>query len=464
MTATPVTAAALLWAYDAATRFGLRWRPRTLLAVVTGLTVLAVVPVLALALLVGRLGAATDVTPPWPALGAAWAVWQLAHTAVSQKREELTAPVLAPLMRAVDLGMPQWFLVRFAVPAVVKGLFTGLAASGLLVGNGADSTWAAPTLLVIAAGTAAELALMAQLMTHQRGPRQLLTAVLLCLVGALALALVSTSTLPRQLGLVGACAALTGLAAAELRTVAGAAWVPARTRRHRHRTALPLWVPVAVRTLVVLRLGCWVPPVRALLLRFLTLAVLLCVALVAARTSIPEIGTVVARNGESAARVVTLGALLPALAITDTGVSWYGVRSRCYQLRAAWEAGACGYGLTVGSTLAHLLDGLLVSGAVSLVCLALAAPPTAAGLLLPVGASLAGPLGSALVPAPQLPDGRCRSSLAGALAGMALLGPHLYAVLTPSAAALPVTATVVLLGGLPRVSLMVIRNASFSIV
>ncbi|RJF42555.1 hypothetical protein D4740_06375 [Actinomyces sp. 2119] len=461
MTATPVTAAALLWAYDAATRFGLRWRPRTLLAVVTGLTVLAVVPVLALALLVGRLCAAVDLTPPWPALAAAWAVWQLAHTALSQKREELTAPVLAPFMRAVDLGMPQWFLVRFTVPAVVKGAFTVLAASGLLVGSGADSTWAAPSLLVIAAGTAAELGLMAQLMTHQRGPRQLLTAVLLCLVGALALA---PSMLPSQLGLAGACTALTGLAAAELRTVAGTTWVPVRARRRRRRTPLSARTPVAVRTLVVLRLGCWVPPVRALLVRSLTLALLLCVVLVAARASVPDIGTVVARNGEAAARVVALGAVLPALTITEAGVSWYGVRSRCYQLRAAWEAGACGYGLAVGSTLAHLLDGLLISSAVGLTCFALAVPPTAAVLLLPVGASLAGPLGSALVPAPQLPDGRCRSSLAGALAGMGLLGPHLYSVLTPSAAALPVTATIVLLGGLPWVSLMVIRNASFSIV
>ena len=48
-------AAALLWAYDIGSKFGIAWRPRTILLMLGMVAVLGLVPTLALALWVGRL-------------------------------------------------------------------------------------------------------------------------------------------------------------------------------------------------------------------------------------------------------------------------------------------------------------------------------------------------------------------------------------------------------------------------
>ena len=65
-------AAALLWAYDIGSRFGIAWRPRTILMMLGMVAVLGLVPALALALWVGRLLNAVQVFLPWapsPLLG-----------------------------------------------------------------------------------------------------------------------------------------------------------------------------------------------------------------------------------------------------------------------------------------------------------------------------------------------------------------------------------------------------------
>jgi len=49
-------AAALLWAYDIGSKFGIAWRPRTILLMLGMVAVLGLVPTLALALWVGRRG------------------------------------------------------------------------------------------------------------------------------------------------------------------------------------------------------------------------------------------------------------------------------------------------------------------------------------------------------------------------------------------------------------------------
>lgn len=128
-------AAALLWAYDIGSRFGIAWRPRTILLMLGMVAVLGLVPALALALWVGRLLNTIEVFVPWVSLATAWTVWTTVRVLVTQEREELTAPSLGPFMRAVDLSLGSWFGVRFAAPTLLEALYGCLLFSGLLWGG-----------------------------------------------------------------------------------------------------------------------------------------------------------------------------------------------------------------------------------------------------------------------------------------------------------------------------------------
>lgn len=128
-------AAALLWAYDIGSRFGIAWRPRTILLMLGMVAVLGLVPALALALWVGRLLNTIEVFVPWVSLATAWTVWTTVRVLVTQEREELTAPSLGPFMRAVDLSLGSWFTVRFATPVLLEALYGCVVLGGLLWGG-----------------------------------------------------------------------------------------------------------------------------------------------------------------------------------------------------------------------------------------------------------------------------------------------------------------------------------------
>ena len=76
---------------------------------------------------------------------------------------------------------------------------------------------------------------------------------------------------------------------------------------------------------------------------------------------------------------------------------------------------------------------------------------------------LAGALGYAMFAAPELPDGRTRMSLLGALAGFLLAAPGAAVGLNPGFPYLAVLLLLVVFGGLVWMSMKVIDNASFSI-
>ena len=113
--------------------------------------------------------------------------------------------------------------------------------------------------------------------------------------------------------------------------------------------------------------------------------------------------------------------------------------------------------------MAHLVDGAVVTVGILALCAGLGCAPSLEALLLPTATQLAGALGYAMFATPELPDGRARTSLAGALAGVLLAAPGLVAALNPGFAHLAVLLPIVLFGGLAWMSMKVVENASFSI-
>lgn len=216
-------------------------------------------------------------------------------------------------------------------------------------------------------------------------------------------------------------------------------------------------------TVVVLRRGTWVPPVRSMTIRLVVLCLLLGTLAASLRFAMPWLSVLLGHVVPMLTTAMAVAGFLMSLALGDMGVCWFGVQSCRRQLRVAWESGASLTQLAIGSSLTHLLDGVVVTVGVLALCAGLGCAPSLEVLLLPTTTQLAGALGYAMFAAPELPDGRARTSLAGALAGVLLAAPGLVAALNPGFAHLAVLLPIVLFGGLAWMSMKVIDNASFSI-
>ena len=454
-------AAALLWAYDIGSKFGIAWRPRTILLMLGMVAVLGLVPTLALALWVGRLLNTIEVFVPWVSLATAWTVWTTVRVLVTQEREELTAPSLGPFMRAVDLSLGSWFGVRFAAPTLLEALYGCLLFSGLLWGVSATPETVVATFAMFLGGYVARLGLMAQLAIRDIGWRHLTFCLLLGALCVTAVALPwSQAGVPLTLLLLAiAVAAWRGLHRLA-HTTSPAAMT---TRRRRSRGCRLLALPAWAMTVVVLRRGTWVPPVRSMTIRLVVLCLLLAALAASIRFTIPWLNILLGHVTPILTNTMAVAGFLMSLPLGDMGVCWFGVRSCRRQLRAAWESGASLRHLALGSAMAHLVDGAVVTVGILALCAGLGCAPSLEALLLPTTTQLAGALGYAMFAAPELPDGRARTSLAGALAGVLLAAPGLVVALNPGFAHLAVLLPIVLFGGLAWMSMKVVENASFSI-
>lgn len=455
-------AAALLWAYDIGSRFGINWRPRTILLMLGVVAALGLVPALALALWTGRLLNAVQVFLPWGSLTAVWTMWTAARVLVTREREELTAPDLGPFMRAVDLSLDNWFAIRFATPMLLEALYGCVVLGGLLWGVSAALETTVAAFAMLLGGYVARLGLMSQLAVQNTGWRHIALGLLL------GFACVTVAILPWSQAGVPLALLLLAITAATghgLRRLACATWPAATMTRHRrsrrgHRLlALPTWA----MTVVVLRLGTWVPPVRSMTIRLVVLCLLLGTLAASLRFAMPWLSVLLGHVAPMLTTTMAVAGFLMSLALGDTGVCWFGVRSCRRQLRVAWESGASLTQLAIGSSLTHLLDGVVVTVGVLALCAGLGCTPSLEVLLLPMTTHLAGALGYAMFAAPELPDGRTRMSLLGALAGFLLAAPGAAVGLNPGFPYLAVLLLLVVFGGLVWMSMKVIDNASFSI-
>lgn len=316
-------AAALLWAYDIGSRFGITWRPRTILLMLGMAAALGLVPALALALWTGRLLNAVQVFLPWGSLTAAWTMWTAARVLVTREREELTAPELGPFMRAVDLSLGNWFTIRFATPMLLEALYGCVVLGGLLWGISAALETTVAAFAILLGGYVARLGLMSQLAIQNTGWRHTALGLLL---GA---ACVIVAVLPWSRAGVPLALLLLAIAAATghgLRRLARATW-PAvtmtrhrRSRRGRRLLALPTWA----MTVVMLRRGTWVPPVRSMTIRLVVLCLLLGTLAASLRFAMPWLSVLLGHVTPMLTTTMAVAGFLMSLALGDTGVCWFG--------------------------------------------------------------------------------------------------------------------------------------------
>lgn len=316
-------AAALLWAYDIGSRFGITWRPRTILLMLGMAAALGLVPALALALWTGRLLNAVQVFLPWGSLTAAWTMWTAARVLVTREREELTAPELGPFMRAVDLSLGNWFTIRFATPMLLEALYGCVVLGGLLWGISAALETTVAAFAILLGGYVARLGLMSQLAIQNTGWRHTALGLLL---GA---ACVIVAVLPWSRAGVPLALLLLAIAAATghgLRRLARATW-PAvtmtrhrRSRRGRRLLALPTWA----MTVVMLRRGTWVPPVRSMTIRLVALCLLLGTLAASLRFAMPWLSVLLGHVAPMLTTTMAVAGFLMSLALGDTGVCWFG--------------------------------------------------------------------------------------------------------------------------------------------
>ena len=310
-------------------------------------------------------------------------------------------------------------------------------------------------------GYVARLGLMSQLAVQNTGWRHLALGLLL---GA---ACVTVAVLPWPRVGVPLTLLLLAIAVAAWRSLHRLAHAtsPAAmtTRRRRSRGCRLLALPAWAMTVVVLRRGTWVPPVRSMTIRLVVLCLLLGTLAASLRFTMPWLNVLLGHVAPILTNTMAVVGFLMFLPLGDMGVCWFGVRSCRRQLRAAWESGASLRHLALGSAMAHLVDGAVVTVGILALCAGLGCAPSLEALLLPTATQLAGALGYAMFATPELPDGRARTSLAGALAGVLLAAPGLVAALNPGFAHLAVLLPIVLFGGLAWMSMKVVENASFSI-
>lgn len=451
--------AAYLWAYDLGSRLGINWRPKTILLVLLGSSILFLVPSLAVGLWAGRMLAALEVSLPWGTLAAVWALWGAVRITITQKREELTASGLAPLLRAIDLGLPSWFCVRFAVPAFVEAIYVFLAFSGLMWGGGAAEGDVISAFAVLIAGYAARLGLMAQLAVRYTGFAHL--ALLLLIVGTCLLA--GSITWPKyQLLLLPLLLGIAILLIKSINQLAKASWWITLPKRHRAVSRKEVTLPSWYVTTWNLRRGTWVPPLRSAILRLIILSALTGGFFGIVRLSFPQLNELLRSVPQVANNGLVWVAFLISLTLGSMGVTWFGVRSRRYQLRLAWECGAKAAHLGIGSALAHVPDGVAMTFCLGFVSATLGVMPEISMLILPIETVLATALGYALFATPELPDGSVRTSLLGTIVGFVLAIPALLMAINPTFYAISTIFVMTLFGGLSWVSMQVIKKASYS--
>lgn len=451
--------AALLWAYDTSGQWGLTWRPRTLLRILGLFSVLGVVPAFAIGMIAGQFVSSIDLVFPVVLIAAAWNVWGIVRIVVGRNREELSSPPLAHFFTAIDLRFISWFTVRFVLLMILEALYVALVLGGFLHGYKADLGTGLLAYLVLFLGYVTRLAVSAQLAEHLGGLLHAATLLLGVLPFAVVLFLTGN----------GLWTTLSGLAILSVAAVAHAIGLLRRdqgrfafTSRRPHRVPVlngPQWWG----TVLALRTGVWVPPVRALTVRVMTLCILLASTIFLGRMASVSVDTVFEMAKPALQQWLTYGAFLLGYMLSDFGVCWYGVRSRCRELRVAWEAGATGTGLVIGSVVAHLADGVLVLTGISFMALGLGLAITAQLVLATFSAVLASACGYALFAASKFPDGRARLSLAGTLAGVIMGVPALIGVRNSSLLWLAAVFLVLLIGGLAWATRKVIADASFSI-
>lgn len=450
-----------LWAFDVLTRWGIPARPGTLLTCIAVGAPLGIVPAAALGLTGGRFLAAVPALLPWTLLAALWQVWGVARVTLTQLREECVAPALAPVLIALDLPLRSWLALRFGLPWLAEAVFGGVFLAGVLSGDGSGAGAVGLALAVIAAGWAARVAVAAQLASGRTGAVHVLT--LLGVAGLPAAPVTPGAAWPGVLG-IGTVMALSAVwsVRALSRPRFGAGRTDGRPARRGRWGWRPL--PDVVRTVVALRGGVWVPALRSLLGRTLALFALAAAVAAVVRLSVPVVAALFAAHSGVVDGGLAYVAFVVALGVAEVGIVWYGVRSRRAQLRAAWELGAAAGQVAFGSVLAHVLDGVVVAVGVWMLGLGLGRATPPALLLLPPAVVTAMVLGQAAFEAPTMPDGRTRTSLAGALAGILLAAPALLLAQQPELGALPASVVLlILMGGAAWMSQRTLLNASFSI-